>query len=160
MRVIAEAESPAVERAEDVWVSHVLHEHGIPLENLFPAYVCYENNWDTPHGAFEVAMGLGKDERFFFPSHEANTARFLLIYRRGDLQEALRSALYAVAKEPTNVIAWNNLGLVRSDLGDYETAVLALEAALRFDPSYERAKNNLIEAKGRWRESRMNGAPP
>ena len=52
----------------------------------------------------------------------------------------------AVARAPDYAEAWNNLGIVRGDLGDRRGAISALQQALAVVPHYADAHYNLAEA--------------
>src|SRR5690606_24011703 len=45
-------------------------------------------------------------------------------------------------------VAWNNMGAIHMARGDSSEAAVAFERALKIDPGYTRAANNLTEARG------------
>ncbi len=63
--------------------------------------------------------------------------------RRAD---ASAQFLAAIGKAPDYAEAWNNLGIVRGELGDRQGAVAALGQALELVPHYADAHYNLAEA--------------
>lgn len=63
--------------------------------------------------------------------------------RRG---EAAAQFVAAIGRAPDYAEAWNNLGIVRGELGDRAGAVEALERALALVPHYADAHYNLAEA--------------
>ncbi len=60
--------------------------------------------------------------------------------------EAAAQFLAAIGKAPEYAEAWNNLGVVRGELGDRAGAVEALRRALELVPHYADAHYNLAEA--------------
>lgn len=60
--------------------------------------------------------------------------------------EAAAQFVAALAKAPAYAEAWNNLGIVRGELGDRAGAVEALRRALELVPHYADAHYNLAEA--------------
>ena len=43
--------------------------------------------------------------------------------------------------------AWNDLGIVRTELGRYDEAVEAFENALKIDPNFAEAQSNLSQVR-------------
>lgn len=70
-------------------------------------------------------------------------------------EQAAVSFERAVELDPKNLDAWNNLGIVRAELGDARSAD-AWRAALRISPSYCKAHNNLGSLA--YREKRWDAA--
>ena len=97
-----------------------------------------------------VAAGCARTRlaREVTPRYEIHSsekhADFGVVYERsGDLDAAARQYQWAVAKEPENIIAWTNLGNVRSQRGEWDQARAAYQAALALNPGYGPAVNNL-----------------
>jgi tetratricopeptide (TPR) repeat protein len=67
-------------------------------------------------------------------------------YTQRRLGEAATQFSAAVAKAPDFAEVWNNLGVVRGDLGDRQGAIAALQQALRVVPHYADAHYNLADA--------------
>jgi len=67
------------------------------------------------------------------------------LYRKGRFAEARTSLRALVAKDSTNVTAWNVLGYLERDIGDAAGAAAAFDQALQLQPS------NVIALKGRAR---------
>lgn len=59
--------------------------------------------------------------------------------RYGDAVETLRALL---GVEPESPVLWNTLGTVLSDQGDMTTALTFFEEALRYDPTFAKARYN------------------
>lgn len=57
--------------------------------------------------------------------------------------DASRCFMVLTTQEPTNKIAWNNLGNVLDELGDPVAAIAAYQTALALDPTYQSPKTNL-----------------
>jgi Flp pilus assembly protein TadD len=79
----------------------------------------------SPNDAYNVAM-RGKIE-----------------YARGDYSDALQDLNHAAQMEPNNPETQNYLGLTLSHLGRNEEAEAALIKAVKLDPNYAPAHNNL-----------------
>ena len=76
-------------------------------------------------------------------------ARFNLgncYYAQRRRSEAGKQFLAAIGHAPEYAEAWNNLGIVRGELGDRHGAVEALQRALELVPHYADAHYNLAEA--------------
>lgn len=67
-------------------------------------------------------------------------------YEQKRRKEAAAQFLAAIQRNSTYAEAWNNLGIVRGELGDRRGAVQALEHALSLVPHYADAHYNLAEA--------------
>lgn len=67
-------------------------------------------------------------------------------YAQRQRTEAAVQFAAAVELAPDYAEAWNNLGIVRGDLGDRSAAIAALQEALRLVPHYADAHYNLAEA--------------
>jgi tetratricopeptide (TPR) repeat protein len=88
--------------------------------------------------AYEYAAAHGSAETHFNLGNCYYAQR-----RRG---EAAAQFLAAIARAPDYAEAWNNLGIVRGELGDRAGAIEALERALALVPHYADAHYNLAEA--------------
>jgi serine/threonine-protein kinase len=67
-------------------------------------------------------------------------------FPRARVAEALEEAREATLLDPGSPLAWNSLGLVRIDAGQYAEARSALEEALRLSPDQSFAALNLVKA--------------
>ena len=88
--------------------------------------------------AYEAAIRDGNAEAHF------NLGNCLYALRRRS--EAALQFARAVARAPDYAEAWNNLGLVRGELGDGPGGIEALRRALALVPHYADAHYNLAEA--------------
>jgi tetratricopeptide (TPR) repeat protein len=88
--------------------------------------------------AYEHALGQGSAETHF------NLGNCYYAQRRRS--EASAQFLAAVGRAPDYAEAWNNLGVVRGELGDRTGAIDALRCALDLVPHYADAHYNLAEA--------------
>jgi len=82
-----------------------------------------------PNGSAEVRFNLGN-----------------CYYAQRRRSEASAQFLAAVGRAPDYAEAWNNLGIVRGELGDRDGAVAALQKALEIVPHYADAHFNLADA--------------
>lgn len=67
-------------------------------------------------------------------------------YSQRRRSDAAAQFLAAIGKAPDYAEAWNNLGVVRGELGDRDGAIAALRHALELVPHYADAHYNLAEA--------------
>lgn len=88
--------------------------------------------------AYEHAAAQGTAETHF------NLGNCYYAQRRRS--EAGKQFLAAIGHAPEYAEAWNNLGIVRGELGDRHGAVEALQRALELVPHYADAHYNLAEA--------------
>ncbi|XWK88263.1 MAG: CHAT domain-containing tetratricopeptide repeat protein [Phormidium sp.] len=64
-------------------------------------------------------------------------------YNAGNIQEALDCLQRAITIFPNYDYAWNDLGVVLSDLGQYQQAMEAFQKVIAIFPNYDYAWNNL-----------------
>jgi Flp pilus assembly protein TadD len=64
-------------------------------------------------------------------------------YRAGRYAEAVTAAEAAIAADPGNAAAFNNLAVARLALGQFDPAVDAALEAIRLQPELQLARNNL-----------------
>jgi Flp pilus assembly protein TadD len=83
--------------------------------------------------------------------HDALLELSLERYQASDFPGALRAADEALALRPASALAQNNRCAALNRLGRHREAVEACEEALRIDPGFERARNNLGYARERLR---------
>jgi tetratricopeptide (TPR) repeat protein len=78
-------------------------------------------------------------------------------YQAGQYQQAIEAAKRALVANPDSAPAYNNIGSSWLQLKNYDEAEKALQTALRIDPGFELARNNLA-----WlaRERAAAAAPP
>jgi len=67
----------------------------------------------------------------------------LRCYEKGDLVEAEKYYLMAIACDPTVKQYYNNLAVVYMNQGRYEKAIPCLEVCIAMDPCYVKALSNL-----------------
>jgi Flp pilus assembly protein TadD len=67
--------------------------------------------------------------------------------KAGRTDEAVAAYKTAVALDPQNAVAWNNLGVLHMRKDAYDDAIQALEQGLKVDPSNATLKQNLANAK-------------
>jgi len=73
----------------------------------------------------------------------------------GRLADALRECELAIQVAPEAAEAHNLQGIVLEQLGHKERAMVAYREAVRLDPDFEEAQQNLLEAQGELRESQQ-----
>ena len=66
---------------------------------------------------------------------------------KGDLEGCLNYNREAAAVRPKNAIAWANIGFVHMQLGETDKAIVALNKALKWDPTFLQAKVTLSTAQ-------------
>jgi protein O-mannosyl-transferase len=67
-------------------------------------------------------------------------------YMQHDFEKSIGYAKEAIRLDPSNAIAYNNLGSAYNAAGMFEQAIEALNKALELDPTNQLAKNNLLDA--------------
>ncbi|BEQ16613.1 tetratricopeptide repeat protein [Desulfoferula mesophila] len=77
------------------------------------------------------------------PSSQALVDRGVALAQEGKLDQAREAFFAAVAKDPGNAVAWNNLGLTLRRQGKLKQAAQAYEKAIKADPSYAVPYKNL-----------------
>jgi adenylate cyclase len=96
-----------------------------------------ENDWGTAERNLRAALKLN-------PNHV--TAHHWLsqhLLSMGRFDEAQALARRALELDPLSIIINNNLGFIRSLVGDYTGAIQAYEATLELDPAFPTGLNNL-----------------
>ncbi len=58
------------------------------------------------------------------------------LFIQGDHQKALECFNKILEMDPDHVKAWNNKGMVLSELKNYDEALKCFDMALKLDPSY------------------------
>ncbi len=71
----------------------------------------------------------------------------LAFFRLGKYEDCVRTAQEAVKLKPGSAPAWNNIGACYNGMKAWEKAIPALENAIRYQPDFQLAKNNLAWAK-------------
>ncbi len=71
----------------------------------------------------------------------------LAFWRAGRFPEAERAARGAIALDPRNPFAWNNLSAACLEQGRWDEAAFAAREALKLKPDFELARNNLSWAR-------------
>ncbi len=85
------------------------------------------------------------------PAPETLLDLSLAAYRKNDFQGCIRFAQLALKQRPRYAEAYNNLIAAYNSLGQWDQAIHAGQEALRIQPGYELARNNLL-----WAESQKN----
>ncbi len=99
-----------------------------------------EKKLDEASAAFSAALALDPlDEQAAAGLGAALSAEGRLT----DAEAALGRAIESNAKSP---VLWNNIGVVRTRLGDYTTGVEAFEKALSLEAGFEASRTNLARA--------------
>jgi len=80
-----------------------------------------------------------------YPSVQLRLADAL--FAAGNLQEAKSHYLEALRSDPNSTVAYNNLGKVYLSQGQISLAVVQFSEALRLNPDYKEAEENLRIAK-------------
>ncbi|HEY5078208.1 MAG TPA: tetratricopeptide repeat protein [Opitutaceae bacterium] len=65
-------------------------------------------------------------------------------YRQGQYPRAIDAARKAIALEPENAEAYNNLGAASAALGQWDEAIRSEERAIALKPDFQLARNNLL----------------
>lgn len=73
--------------------------------------------------------------------------------QNGQFQECVATATEATNINPASAGAFNNLGFCAANLQLWDEAIRYIQEAIRLDPSFQLAKNNLV-----WTEERMKAA--
>jgi tetratricopeptide (TPR) repeat protein len=101
----------------------------------------------TAIGDFTSAVEMLNELLARWPDDDAAYyQRGLLLDRQGDLKGAVSDYSQAICIAPT-AVALNNRGVARYKLGEIAAAIADLEAALKIQPDYHTARDNLIMAR-------------
>src|SRR5262249_59330138 len=79
-------------------------------------------------------------------SEEAATGQSAVLGSAGKLAEAEASLLKAIENNAKSPALWNNLGVIRTQRGNYPGALEAFGKALAVDSAFEPAKANQVRA--------------
>ena len=82
------------------------------------------------------------------PTAENYDALSFQFYRARMPERSVAASLEAVRLNPSVASYFNNLCAAYNDLGNYSQAIAACQNALRIDPGYQLARNNLNFALG------------
>jgi tetratricopeptide (TPR) repeat protein len=94
-------------------------------------------------GNYVLADRTYRDILRAVPEHFPTTHLLgVLLYQTGNLEESLSFLEMACKSEEADKQCWNNLGAVKTDLGQYEEAKEAYKKALSLDPDFTEALNN------------------
>jgi Flp pilus assembly protein TadD len=77
------------------------------------------------------------------PSPEALVSLSRTRFEARDFTTSAEASRAAISLRPENAEAFNNLGLALAELGKHDDAIAAFESALRIQPGFELARNNL-----------------
>jgi 4-amino-4-deoxy-L-arabinose transferase-like glycosyltransferase len=72
--------------------------------------------------------------------------------RAGENEKSIESVRRALALDPDNAVAWNNLAAANENLQHWDEAIAAAQQAIKLQPDFQLAKNNLawsIEQKNK-----------
>ena len=74
-------------------------------------------------------------------------------YRQREFEKSIKDSQRALALDPANAAAYNNICVSNIGLGNYDAAVSACEQAILLNPSGQLSRNNLAWAKNEKRSS-------
>jgi Tfp pilus assembly protein PilF len=138
----------ARERASDFASAVQAYEMAL---KLLPDHAEIAN--DMGRLAFRLGM-IPEAEKLFrhflarFPDHPEGANNLAAAIRdQGRAEEAIEILRPAILKAPETPMLWNTMGTVLAEAGDFATAQIFLEEALRLDPGFLKARYNLGNAK-------------
>lgn len=96
---------------------------------------------------FETALRLAENGLELDPSNlECLNYRTICLTKLGRKEETHHAVLETLAAAPDNAYTHTNVGWSKLELGDYQGAKQHFAEALRLDPSYEYARDGMLEA--------------
>lgn len=116
------------------------------LSASLPAWSDELSDLNGLHRAGQTAAAIARAEQFLVSKPDDAPTRFLLGVMLADSQrnvEATAVFLKLTLEHPELPESYNNLAALHASAGDYEKARIALEQALRANPNYAIAHENL-----------------
>jgi tetratricopeptide (TPR) repeat protein len=96
---------------------------------------------------FETALNIAENGLELDPEHlECLNYRTICLTKLGRKEETHHAVLETLAAAPDNAYTHTNVGWSKLELGDYQGAKQHFAEALRLDPSYEYARDGMLEA--------------
>jgi tetratricopeptide (TPR) repeat protein len=80
------------------------------------------------------------------PTPEAYLEKSLALYQAGDYAGCIEAAHKALDLRPGYAAAWNNIGAAYNSMRKWDEGIQAEQEAVRLDPNFQLAKNNLAWA--------------
>jgi len=97
--------------------------------------------------ADNVAAGWLARSSNLKPTPEAYLETSLAFYHAGDYTGCIEAARKALDLRPGYAAAWNNIGAAYNSMHKWDEGIQAEQEAVRLDPSFQLAKNNLAWAQ-------------
>ena len=127
--LLARLSPPTSETADELFEAGLVAETDGLLDE---AVTCYERALLVGGPEAEITFSLAN-----------------VLHALGRKPEAAQRFMQSVEIEPDYTEAWNNLGITFADLEQYDRAVDAFECALRLDPNFSDAHQNLAKTISR-----------
>lgn len=101
----------------------------------------------APAASASSQIDAAKDAVAKNPGFDSYLQLGLAYYLNKEYQNSIDASLKAIGYKPNNPTAWNNLGSAYNALEMWDKGIEACEYALKLQPDFQLAKNNLNWAK-------------